>query len=94
MVDDLSVGGYDFINLVKKKYRTMHNGKSLPKIWKTKHDIFNGKVQDVGGFLFAYILVSVIAVGFLIFAVFSTYVPRTTNNTIEQSVSFVSYEKN
>ena len=94
MVDEFSIGGDDFIKLVKKKYRTMHDGKSLPKIYKTKHDIFNGNVQDAGGFLFAYILVGVIAVGFLIFAVYSTYAPSTPNNTIEQTISFVSYEKN
>ena len=93
MVDEFSIGGDDFIKLVKKKYRTMHDGKSLPKIYKTKHDIFNGNVQEAGGFLFAYILVGVIAVGFLIFAVYSTYAPSTPNNTIEQTISFVSYEK-
>ena len=94
MIDEFSIGGDDFIKLVKKKYRTIHNGNSLPKIHKTKHDIFNGNVQDAGGFLFAYILVGVIAVGFLIFAVYSTYAPSTPNNTIEQTISFVSYEKN
>ena len=94
MVDDFSIGGDDFIKLVKKKYRTMHDGKSLPKIYKTKHDIFNGNVQDAGSFLFACILVGVIAVGFLIFAVYYTYAPSTPNNTIEQTISFVSYEKN
>lgn len=91
MVDEFSIGGNDFIKLVKKKYRTMHNGQSLPQIYKTKHDIFNGNVHDSGGFLFAYILVSVIAIGFLILTVYLTYfAPSTSSNTIEQSVSFVS----
>ena len=93
MVDEFSIGGDDFIKLVKKKYRTMHYGKSLPKICKAKHDIFNGNVQDAGGFLFAYILVGVIVVGFLIFAVYFAYTPSTPNNTIEQTTSFVSCEK-
>ena len=40
MVDQLAIGGDEFIKFVKKKYRTMHDGQSLPKILKTKHDIF------------------------------------------------------
>lgn len=91
MVDEFSIGGDDFIKLVKKKYRTIHNGNSLPKIHKTKHDIFNGNVQDAGGFLFVYIFVSILAISFLIFMVYSTYAPSTPNNTIEQSIRFVSY---
>ena len=91
MVDEFAVGGDEFIKLVKKKYRTMHNGKSLPKILKTKHDIFNGNVNDVGGFLFAYILTAVVLLGFLIFVVVYVYFsPSSPSNTIEQSVSFVS----
>ena len=38
IVDEFSVGGDDFIKLVKKKYRTLHDGQSLPKIYKTKYD--------------------------------------------------------
>ena len=92
MVDEFSIGGDDFIKFVKKKYRTMHDGKSLPKIYKTKHDIFNGNVQDAGGFLFAYALIGVICIGLLIFAIYLTYAPNTPNNTVQQSISFVSYE--
>ncbi len=93
MVDKLSVGGETFIKFVKKKYRTLHDGKSLPKIYKTKHDLFNGNVRDAGGFLFAYILVGVLTVGLFIFSIYYTYAPSTPNNTIEQSVRFVSCEK-
>lgn len=93
MVDEFSIGGDDFIKLVKKKYQTIHDGKSLPKIYKTKHDIFNGNVQDAGTFLFTYILLGVIVIGLLIFVVYYTYAPSTPNNTIEQSICFVSCEK-
>jgi len=90
MIDEVSIGGSDFIKLVKKKYRTMHDGQSLP-LYKTTHDIFNGNVSDVGEFLFIYTLIAVIAIGFLIFAVYYTYfTPSTARNTIKQSVSFVS----
>lgn len=92
MVDEFSIGGNDFIKLVKKKYRTLHNGQSLPKVYTTKYDIFNGNISDVTGFLFAFIMVAVIAIGFLIFTVCYTYIPSTLNNTNEQSVSFISYD--
>ena len=95
MVDELAIGGDEFIKLVKKKYRIMHDGQSLPKIHKTKYDLFNGNVTDAGGALFAYILVAVLLVGFLIFVVVFTYFsPSTTSNTIEQSVSFISCNAN
>lgn len=93
MVDELSIGGYYFIALVKKKYRTIHNGKSLPKIYKTKHDIFNGHIQDTGVFLAFYVLGGAFAVAFLIFVAYYTYAPSTPNNTIEESIIFVSYEQ-
>ena len=92
MVDEFSIGGDDFIKLVKKKYRTIHNGKCLPKIYKTKYDLFNGNVYNAGEFLFAYIIAGVCAIGLLTFAVCYTYIPNTPKNTIEQSISFVSYE--
>lgn len=91
MVDEFAIGGKEFIQLVKKKYRTMHDGKSLPKIQKTKHDIFNGNVHDAGGFLFAYILVGIVVVGLLGLSVYSAYFTSSnTSNTIKQSVSFIS----
>jgi len=95
MVDQLAVGGYEFINLVKNKYRATHNGQSLPKITKTKYDLFNGNVTDAGGALFAYVLLAVLLIGFVIFTVVYTYFsPSTTSNTIEQSVSFISCHAN
>jgi hypothetical protein len=92
MVDEFSIGGKEFINLVKKKYRTLHNGKSLPKITKTKNDIFNGHVKDVTGFYVAYGLVSIILVGFIIFMVCDICIPKNVNNTVEQTVTFKAYD--
>ncbi len=34
MVDKLSAGGDDFLNLVRQKYQALHNGQTLPKIHK------------------------------------------------------------
>ena len=90
LVYEFSVGGKDFINLVEKKYKTLHNGQSLPKITKTKKDIFNGHVKDVTGFYVAYGLVSVILVGFIVFLVCDICIPKNANNTVEQTVTFIS----
>ena len=91
MVDGLSVGRIEFITQVKKKYKTIHAGQNLPKLQKTKNDLFNGNVADAGGMLFAYILLAILSIGCVIFTVVYTYFsPSTTSNTIEQSVSFIS----
>lgn len=90
MVDEFSIGGKDFINLVKKKYRTLHNGQSLPKITKTKNDIFNGHVKNVTDFYVGYGLVSVLLVGFTVFSVCDVCIPKNANNTVEQTVTFIS----
>lgn len=92
MVDEYYIGGKEFINLVKKKYRTTHNGQSLPKITKTKNDIFNGHVNDVAGFYAAYIIVFVVLIGVMVLLMCYTFIPNSINNTIEQTVIFNSCE--
>ena len=91
MIDEFSVGGIDFIAYLRKRYRTLHKGQALPKIRKTKHDIFNGNVDDVFGFMFAYIMIGVVIVAFAIFLVWYIYfTPNTVANTVEQQVTFTS----
>ena len=91
MIDEFSIGGIDFIAYVRKRYRTIHKGYALPIIRETKHDIFNGNVEGVFGFMFAYIMVSVVIVAFAVFLVWYIYLtPSTVDNTVEQQVSFVS----
>lgn len=56
---------------------------------------FVGNVKDVGNVLFAYIMVWIIALGLLAYCVYYAYfTPSTVNNTIEQSVTFVSCDTN
>lgn len=92
LVDALYVGGYDFINQVKKKYREFNGERNIPDI-KPKHDIFNGNVNDATGFLIAYGIMAVFTVAFLIFAICTVYLPKTESNTTEQKVVFVSCEE-
>lgn len=94
MIDEFAVGGDTFIKLVKKKYRTMHDGHNLPEIHKTEYDLFKGNVTDAGSVLFGYILILVLSVSVALLVVIYTYLPRTTGNTIEQSVCFVSCDAN
>ena len=91
MIDEFSVGGIEFIAYVRKRYRTIHKGQALPKIHNTKHDIFNGNVDDVFGFMFAYIMIGVVIVAFAIILVWYIYfTPNTVANTVEQQVTFTS----
>lgn len=91
MIDEFSVGGIEFLTYVRKRYRTIHNGQALPQIQKNKHDIFNGNVEDVFGFMFAYIMISVIIIALAIFFIWYIYfTPSTIDNTVEQQVSFTS----
>lgn len=92
MIDKFSVGGIDFIAYLRKRYRTLHKGQALPIIRKNKHDIFNGNVDDVFGFMFAYIMIGVVIVAYTIFLVWYIYGNHcTVDNTIEQEVSFTSF---
>lgn len=91
LVDTIAIGSDEFIKLVRKKYRTLHDGKSLPRILKTKYDLFNGNATDPGGALFAYILGAVILISLVIFAVKFTYFsPCSESNTIRRPVTFIS----
>lgn len=91
MIDGVAVGGIEFIAYVRKRYRSLHKGQALPVVRKAKHDLFNGNVEDVGGFLFAYISLSVMIVAFAIFVVWYVYLtPNTVQNTLERQVSFTS----
>ena len=95
MIDEFSEGGTEFIAYVKKRYRTIHNGQTLPMIRKNKHDIFNGNVEDVFGFMFVYIMISVVIVAFAIFLICYIYfTPSTVDNTVEHQVSFISFIDN
>ena len=95
MIDAFSIGGVKFIAHAKKKYRTIHKGQELPKIYKTKHDIFNGNVEDVFGFVFVDIMISVVIVAFSVLLIWFIYCnPSTVDNTIEHSISFTSCTTN
>lgn len=92
MVDELSIGGINFILFLHKKYRTFHNGQTLPRIENDKKDIFNGNVYDTSGFLVAYIALSLFVVGFAVLIAFYVFAPSTQENTLKQEIVFTSFE--
>jgi hypothetical protein len=91
MVDALAMGGKDFIKQVKIRYTATHHGKMVPRINKGKNDLFNGNIKNASHPLFAYILLSVILTGLLVFAVVATYfAPNSPDTTTQSLVSFHS----
>jgi hypothetical protein len=90
IVDEFSIGGTDFINFIKKKYRILHNGQNLPRIEPAKNDIFNGHIKETTGLYFAYGVVSAIIIGLLLFLICDACIPKNKKNTIEQTVTIAS----
>ncbi len=70
-IDELSVGTEEFLRLARKKYRTAHGGKPIPKAPAETWDPFNGHVDSPGEFLFLYALVEVLLIGTMIFGMAS-----------------------
>ena len=91
MVDEVAVGGIEFLAFANQKYKKLHEGKPIPRILKTKHSIFNGNVNDEAGFIFVYILLSVVVVAFAAFIVYHIYFNTSSaDNTVKQDVLFIS----
>ena len=55
-LDESFVGKRDFISFVQKQYRKYNNGEALPQNQAGSRDLFNGKIADSGGMIFAYIM--------------------------------------
>ena len=90
-IDAFSVGGKEFLDHVKKKYRTIHDGRALPKIHKAKYDIFNGNVHDTTGFVVVFVMISVLIIALEVFFVWQVYFSASSaDNTVERQVTFAS----
>ncbi len=91
MVDWLAYNGHWFVATVKKKYRTIHNGKAIPKV-ESKGDIFKGHVMEAGGFVFVYAMLAALSVGFVIFMSVQVYSPESEDTTVCYTTAFSSCE--
>lgn len=70
-VDELAVGKREFLAYAKKRYRTIHGGKPIPVVEKSKWDPFNGHVDNPGEMVAAYALIAVILPAFVLGAFFT-----------------------
>lgn len=91
LVDGLAHGGYEFIGIVIKKYRSIHNGQVIPKV-DNKRDIFKGHILDAGAFLFVYVMLAVFSVGIVIFVSVQVYSPESEDTTVCRTTAFSSCE--
>ncbi len=92
-LDALFVGTDEFIAVVKQKYSQLHGGQSIPQRKKAKYDLFDGNVVNAEQKLAMYILIGLMLIGAVVFTVVYTFfLPKTADNTIKQTVCFVSCE--
>lgn len=61
LIDEIAVGKIEFLTLARKQYRITHGGKPIPKMEKDKWDPFNGHVDNPEQYVFAYLLVFLVA---------------------------------
>ena len=89
VVETLAVGGMEFEGHLRKRYRSLHGGRTIPVI-KAKHgDPFNGHVEGGVGIIFAYCLMSVVCVGMLTAGVVITwFTPPTPEKSVVTEVVF------
>lgn len=92
-VETMAVGSREFIAFAKKKYRTLKDGRPLPKSKKDKKDIFCGNVKDPEGFIVAFVLIGVLVViACVVVPWFIFFNPSDIDNTERQEVVFESME--
>ena len=91
MVDEIAVGGDEFLTYARDRYR-IATGKLIPNICPSGKDLFCGNIKNPGYFISMYIVVFVLCLGLVIFVTCSTMLPSSPENTEEQRVSFVSCE--
>ena len=89
VVETLAVGGMEFEGHLRKRYRSLHGGRTIPVV-KAKHgDPFNGHVEGGFGIIFAYCLMSVVCVGMLTAGVVITwFTPPTPEKSVVTEVVF------
>lgn len=89
-INEFMVGGEEFTEFVRKKYRILHNGKASIKV-NRKKDIFNDNVLCPKETIFVIITFFLVIVIMMIAVVWEGFVEQSDiNNTIGQSAVFES----
>lgn len=91
MLDELQVGGKEFIFFVKKQYHKIYKNE-IPKI-KPKKDIFKGNLKSPTGFLLIYGLLILLAIMVTTITSFSVFYPSSESDTEQLQVNFSSCNK-
>ena len=92
-IDMLSIGGRDFLAQVKKQYRLLHGGKSVPKAPRSTNDLFKGHVKDPAAFIVIYATLTIVLLFVLVFAGYEIYAPCNAENTTMEQISFQSFSE-
>lgn len=93
-IDKIAVGRDEFFSLLKKKYRTMHDGKAIPVKKNNRFDIFNGHVERPGEFICVYLLFIIFEISMIILVFCNTWMPVSEQNTEQYTQVFSHCEKN
>ena len=84
VVETLAVGGMQFEWHLRKRYRSLNGGRAIPEIKPKRGDLFNGHVDDAGGLIFAYSLVSLLCIGMLTFVTVYTWFRSPTPESCDR----------
>lgn len=90
-INALAVGGIEFLAAVQKGYKKAHDGKQLPRITKSKYDIFNGNLHNVSGHIAAYALCIVIGIVCIVLGILITTKSFDIDNTLKSEMVFTSF---
>lgn len=93
-IDELAIGGREFIDFTKLQYANSHNGLGIPKAKKSWLDPFNGHVDRYGEFVFISILLYAIIIGFAVLIAVTTMPIRIDElEHIETSFSYYQIDE-
>ena len=94
VVETLAVGGMQFEWHLRKRYRSVSGGRSIPEVKSKRGDPFNGHVEGGATIVIAYVLVGALCLGMLAAsAVYTWLLPPTPEKSVVTEVEIqIKYE--
>lgn len=77
-VDGLALGGNEFVQFTRKQYLILNDGRALP----VRSDLFRGKLENPGEFLFVFLMLLVVSVVLPVMAVY-LWIPSYTQEQLQ-----------
>ena len=91
VVETLAEGGMQFEWHLRKRYRSVSGGRSIPEVKSKRGDPFNGHVEGGATIVIAYVLVGALCLGMLAAsAVYTWLLPPTPEKSVVTEVVFES----